>query len=441
MDLERELNWVAAARRPEVFADFANDLTDKIIVEACLAVGYKDQRKRKLPVESLIWLVIGMAIFRDRSISNVVGHLHLWRGKEQPTEPAIVQRRQAIGAQALEMIFNFTSEEWALDSAEKHRWRGLALFGIDGVTTRVADSETNEAYFGRPSSRPDKHQSGYPQLRMIGLMALRSHLLLGAHFGPYATSEQELADAMWPLLPERSLVLFDKGFTDFKLWWYLTHRAEKTDFVTRAKINLKYRVIRSLGRWDDLIEVTFSPESRKEDPSLPETMILRAIRYQKKGFQNQLLVTSLLDPEQYPAKELRELYHERWEIELGYDEIKTHTLEQRESLRSLSPELVKQEMWGVLIAYNLVRKQMEKFADKVGCKPNRVSYRSALLEVRNVCIAASQGVAVRKLIDQMNANIEMVLPERRTRSYERHVKLKTKRYRRNPGRSRGKIPN
>jgi hypothetical protein len=441
MDLEDELKATASARRPEVFADFANDLTDKIILEACLAVGYKDQRKRKLPVESLVWLVIGMAIFRDRSISNVVGHLHLWRGPTQPTEPAVVQRRQALGAEALELIFNFTAEEWALASAEKHRWRGLALFGVDGVTARISDSLTNEAYFGRPPSRPDKHQSGYPQLRMVGLMALRSHLLLGAHFGPYATSEQELADAIWPLLPKGSLVLFDKGFTDFGLWWYLTHRAEKTDFLTRAKINMRYRVIRSLGKWDDLIEVTFSPESRRADPSLPETMILRAIRYQKKGFHEQLLVTSLLDPEQYPAAELRELYHERWEIELGYDEIKTHTLEQEESLRSQSPELVKQEMWGVLIAYNLVRKQMEKFADKEGCKPNEVSYRSALLEVRNVCIAAAMGAEVRKLIDQMDANIQMVLPKRRARSYERHVKVKTKRYRRNPGRSRGKCLN
>ena len=102
------------------------------------------------------------------------------------------------------------------------------------------------------------------------------------------------------------------------------------------------------------------------EPGLPPTWTLRAIRYKKKGFPDVTLLTSLLDPEKYPVSELIELYHERWKLEIGYDEVKTHLLDRRESIRSKTPAGVRQELWGIAIAYNLVRVEMEKVAAESG---------------------------------------------------------------------------
>ena len=111
-----------------------------------------------------------------------------------------------------------------------------------------------------------------------------------------------------------------------------------------------------------------SHQARKKNPTLPKVWVVRAIRYQRKGFPPQTLLTSLLDPVDYPAEELIGLYHERWELELGYAEIKTEMLEREESIRSKSPTAVAQEMWGILLAYNLVRLEMERVADEGPCQ-------------------------------------------------------------------------
>jgi hypothetical protein len=102
-----------------------------------------------------------------------------------------------------------------------------------------------------------------------------------------------------------------------------------------------------------------------------------------KGFRPQTLLTSMLDATSYPADEIRELYHERWELELGYDEIKTEMLEREEAIRSRSPEGVRQELWGVFLAYNLVRLEMERIADEAGIEPRRVSFVTALRFIRD----------------------------------------------------------
>src|SRR5207237_363984 len=153
----------------------------------------------------------------------------------------------------------------------------------------------------------DKNQSGYPQLRMVGLMALRSHLLLGVHFGPYSTDELTLAEALWPLLIDHSLVVLDKGFIDFSLRYHLMTLGTKRNVLVRAKDNQKWKVLRRLGSGDDLVQLTLTPQSLKEYPGLPKTMTMRAISYQRKGFKKSWLLTSLVDAEQYPTKEIVEL--------------------------------------------------------------------------------------------------------------------------------------
>src|SRR5258706_2328415 len=149
-------------------------------------------------------------------------------------------------------------------------------------------------------------------------------------------------------------------------------------WMTRAKSSTKFRVIRRLGRGDELVEIAVSSEARRKDPSLPTHYDLRAVYYQRKGCQPQILLTSLVDDERFPATELRALYHERWELELGFGELKTDMLERLETIRSKSPTAVAQEMWGLLIAYNLIRLEMQRIAAEFDVAPTPISFVASL---------------------------------------------------------------
>ncbi|MGH2667754.1 MAG: transposase [bacterium] len=156
------------------------------------------------------------------------------------------------------------------------------------------------------------------------------------------------------------------------------------------------------------------------------------MRYQRRGFPPQTLLTSLLDPEKYPAAEIAQLYHERWELELGFDEIKTHTLEREEALRSRAPERVRQEIWGLAIGYNLVRLEMERVATAAEVPPTRISYRHALMLIRNFWISAwlaPPGVLPKRL-EALHHELALLIlpPRRRTRRFRREVKIKMSNY-------------
>jgi hypothetical protein len=147
-----------------------------------------------------------------------------------------------------------------------------------------------------------------------------------------------------------------------------------------------------------------------------------------------VLLTSLLDPERYPAAELVALYHERWEIELGYDEIKTHMLARQETIRSKTPQGVRQEIWGIAIAYNLVRLEMERAAAEANVEPNRISFVYALSlvcrEWQRACAPRAAIGNIPRDLATLRLNLKrLVLPPRRpSRSYPRAVKIKMSNY-------------
>lgn len=157
------------------------------------------------------------------------------------------------------------------------------------------------------------------------------------------------------------LVIVDRNFWAAPVLIPLQRDGSNRHWLIRAKSNVKGRRIERLGPRDELVEMTVSAQARAKDASLPTTWVVRVIHYQRIGFQPQRLLTSLLDPLAYPAAELVALHHERWEIELGYDEVKTEVLASI-SLRSKSVDRVRQEIWGLLIAYNLIRLEMERVA-------------------------------------------------------------------------------
>ena len=177
-----------------------------------------------------------------------------------------------------------------------------------------------------------------------------------------------------------------------------------------------------------------SKEARRKDPTLPTHFDVRAIRYQRKGYQPQLLLTSLVDATQYAADELRSLYHERWEIELGFGELKTDMLERLETIRSKTPTAVAQEMWGLLIAYNLIRLEMQRIAAEFDLEPTRISFIASLrhcVEQWHFAAIASPGTIPSRLATATDRMRVFVLPPRRPRRvFAREVKIKMSNYNR-----------
>src|SRR6266545_3442870 len=377
MRLRGALACVAEMPRPENLDSFRSRIDPEWIQKALEATGTASLRRRRLPAEQVIWLVLGMALFRDRSIVEVVQSLDLALPGPSLAPSAVAQARARLGEEPLAWLFATCARTWSHASAARHRWRGLALYGADGSLLRVPDSSENRAHFGAPTGGRGA-VGAYPQLRLVGLFALRSHLLVAASFGPYAVAEKQLARELWTQLPDRCLCIVDRNFLAADVLLSLAREGTDRHWLIRAKKNTKWRVLECLGKDDYLVEMTVSPQARKKDSSLPQRWVVRAIRYQRAGFQPQWLLTSLLDPVAYPAHEIVPLYHERWEIELAYDEIKTEMLEREESIRSKSPERVAQELWGILLAYNLVRLEMQSVADEVAIEPTRISFITSL---------------------------------------------------------------
>jgi hypothetical protein len=190
------------------------------IEEALLTTGTATIRRRRLPADRTVWLMLGMALMRDLPITEVARQLEVALpaadGSKTVAPSALMQARARLGADPMEWLFLRTGQEWAGASADQDRWRGLALYAADGTTLRVADSTANRNHFGghnsgRHAGGRDERVSGYPLMRVVVLMALRSHLIADATFGPYAVDERTYARSLWATVPDHSLVLLDRG--------------------------------------------------------------------------------------------------------------------------------------------------------------------------------------------------------------------------------------
>jgi len=446
MRLDEALAFVPALAVPAAFDRFQSHIDRAWIEEALLATGTATVRRRRLPADQVVWLVIGMALMRNQSIERVVAMLDLALPsvkRDLTAKSAITQARQRLGEEPMAYLFSVTADHWAHASARRHEWRGLALYGVDGTTNRVPDSPENWQAFGGQCGNGSRNGSAYPMVRILALMALRSHLIASWQFADYATGETTLARDLWRELPGQSLTIADRNFLVADDLCAINDESSR-HWLTRAKKNTNLRRIEKLAANDEIVEVVLSAQTRRKCSNVPAVWKVRAVRYQRKGFPPSTLLTSLLDPVAYPAEELIALYHERWELEVGYDEIKTHLLEREEAIRSKTPAAVRQELWGIGLAYNLVRLEMERAADEVGVTPSRISFVNALALIRNAWLIWSTpplapGRIPEGLLDVRRHLKLLLLPERRPqRRYPRAVKIKMSGYNRKPPTGRGR---
>jgi hypothetical protein len=250
---------------------------------------------------------------------------------------------------------------------------------LDGSTLEVADEKENERAFGRPSA--SRGESAFPQIRFVALVENGTHVLFGTRWAGYATGEITLAREVITALKKGMLCLADRNFFGFALWNQA--RARGAALLWRVKKNLRLAVEQPLPDGSYLSRIYPSERDRRHQAN---GVIVRVIDYQLEGMADAepiyRLVTTMLDPAEGRAGELAALYHERWEIETALDELKTHLRGAKIVLRSKTPDLVRQEFYGLLLAHFAVRGLMHEAALKAGEDPHRLSFVHAVRVIR-----------------------------------------------------------
>ena len=378
-------------------------------------------RKRKFPAELVVWLIIGMGLYRDRPITDVVTKLDLFLGNSLAAS-SIAQARQRLSDAPLEALFHLTAHHWTQQEDKEDLWCGLRLFAVDGTLFRTPDTPELSEHFEYIKHRPDRHTE-YPMVRLCALMSLRSRLIHDVRFGPANTGEVSYAKQLSP--QPCSLTLFDRCYLSAELLINWQREQPEAHWLVPLKGNTKYRVLKTFSEGDHLVEMQVSAHARKQDNGLPEVWQARLIECDGssdyRGF-----ITSLTDAERYPVASLRNVYQERWVIENGYGEVKQFQLNTATLLRSQKVTGIYQEVWGLLTAYNLIRQEMSQIAREAKVSPLRISFVMAMRLIRDELIWCSLGKpgAIPTKLRKMREDVkQFILPEKRKRPKERAVRI------------------
>ncbi len=237
---------------------------------------------------------------------------------------------------------------------------------------RTPDTAANDARFGRPG--PKRSLAAFPQLRCVMLLTAAARIVLDVVFDSFHCAEQTLWERLFERLSAQSFVSFDRGFVNYGMVARINALGDECYWLCRVRRDLSCEVLQECGQGDALVRLKVSNKARKAEPSLPRALTAPLITYTFDGKGPFLFLTSLHDPQTVPAEELATLHHQRWEVELAYGEIKSSMLDDEPTLRSHKPRTDEQELYGVFMAYNLVRIAMARAAQQAKVTPGRISF-------------------------------------------------------------------
>ena len=390
-------------------------------------------RRRRLPCDQVLWLVIGMALFRNEPIHEVARRLNICaQGLSNDmliAKSGITNARQRLGAEPLEWLYRKTAKHWGLERYPEDAWEGLQVFAMDGALLRTPDTPELRAHFGSGNTATNR-QTPYPMMRLVSLMNVYSHVMVDAQISPYRKGEIPQAHTLIHNLPENSVTLMDKGFWSANLLLSLTQEKPNRHWVIPARKRLVSTEVKRYNQNDCLVEMTVSPQARKQNPDLPKTWQVRAVTYQINGVEK--TVYTSLPYEKYPTQIVAQLYHQRWEIELGYRDIKSSMHHNALTLRSKKVELIEQEVWGILLAYNLIRREASQAAITYNKSPNKISFKAAFQYIAVQLVVMADALSPGKTgarLSELRGGVASLLIENRPRpSRPRAVKMSKTRY-------------
>lgn len=362
------------ARRSEIeglgVLDTAFPLSD--VQEILRETGRESRRRRKLPAPTMVYYAIALGLMASVGARQVLRHLlDQVREDEQvggplATEAAITRARQRLGVAPLKELFERfvrpQAEKW-LKSAWYRTWRVVSL---DGSTLRVLDTDANELRFGRPPSK--RGTTAYPQMRLVGLLENGTRIMFAVAVGAYRTAENTLARLVVSKLDEGMLCLADRGFFGYELWDQAV--ATGADLLWRVKSTI------NLGQMKRLPDGSYRASLRRGHAV---RVIRFTLTFKSSGKRQQYrLITTILDHRKAPATELAMLYSKRWTIETMLDELKVRIGGPKLLLRSATPDLVEQDVYGLLLAHFGIRHEMLGAAREQKCDPAEFSFVNAL---------------------------------------------------------------
>ena len=359
---------VIASKIPRDSVDRAIATTDR-----------QSKRIRQLPAHVMVYYVIALALYMEVAYGEVLRCLveaFAWLGEpaqrvRNTGRSAISQARVRLGSAPLEALYRDLVRPIGARRTRGVRYGRWRLVSLDGTILDVGDTAENAEAFGRPGA--SRGESAFPQVRLVSLLENGTRVLWGAHLGPCTTSEAVLADRALQALRPEMLCMADRGFFSYQRW---THTATMgAALLWRMKKNSVLPCDQSLADGSYLSTLYPTPTARRHRH---KGCVVRVIDYRLEGVDDPepsyRLITTILDPTEAPAEELAALYHDRWEIETAFDELKTHLRGPRIVLRSKTPDLVRQEVFGLLLAHFAIRGLMHEAALRADVDPDDLSF-------------------------------------------------------------------
>lgn len=338
------------------------------------------KRLRRFPAVAGVYYTMALSLYSEAALEEVfavVSQGLAWAGRAGPPRPvsksSISGLRSRIGSQPLRDLLRACCVPLAEPAQLPQAfYAGLRLMAIDGSRIELADEAAIAEAFGRPGSRTGV--AGYPQAQCVVLAECATHAIVAAELGPYRGDEWELCRWLLGALEPGMLLLADRGFNGWRQWHESLDTGAQLLWRATESRHLPVHTPLSDGSYLSTIEPTGA--DRREPGAVAHTV--RVIEYQLRGVsgaaQRYRLVTSLLDPRHAPAQELAALYHQRWQVEAVFDELKTHLRQGRRVLRSKTPELVRQEFFGWALAHYAVRWLLHQGAAHSGQLDEELSF-------------------------------------------------------------------
>ena len=390
--------------------------------------SHRRRRQRRLVASSVAWLVVAMSLFATHSVPKVWRALHPHTDTPEPDDSAFSKARQRLGVTPLRELFRDVAQPLAAPGTPGAFYRSWRLMGIDGTTFDMPDTPANERIFGRGGNQ--RSPNAFPQVRVLALCELGTHAICDIALRPIRGSEQAMVPHLLRSLKPDMLLLWDRGFFGFQLIESVLGTG--SHLLARVKASqLIFQRLEDLPDGSYRSKIYPSYADRRHDR---HGRIVRIIEYTHDdanragcGARNRLL-TDVLNPDDLPARAAVLLYHERWEEELAFDEIKTHLNGRDLLLRSKTPRGVVQELYGLFLAHRVIRRVMSDAAGTRRVDPDRLSFTNTLRVLQcHLHEAPTQAAEVwyTRLLNEVG---RQELRPRRNRWYPRVVKRKMKKW-------------
>jgi len=375
----------------QVFKVIESAIPVEVISATISESNSQTQRQRKLPAHLTVCLVIAFSFWSKASMRDVLKNLvdglsTQWTRLSQywkvPNSASISEARARLGCQVMRRLFEQVVRPLATPETPGAFLGGLRLMAVDGTLLDVPDSQANARVFGYPGTRFDTH-AAFPKVRLVLLIEAGTHLVTNALICPYRMGERRQALRLMRSVESGMLVMWDRGLHSFAMVQATV--AKGGHYLGRVPANVKFEVEQTLPDGSYLSWIYPDRKSRKKGATRIQVRVIEYTLEQTDPPDSALtyrLITSLLDPQQFPALVLAQQYHQRWEVENTIDEVKTHLLGRKIPIRSLKPREVVQEVYGLLLGHWVVRSLMVQAAQLEGISPLRLSFTGTLQVLR-----------------------------------------------------------